>query len=119
MIWKERDQHEAQPQGDKAGGTGMLADADGGEQAAENAGDRRLANRAQCERGQRDAKLGAGQVGIQPFQQSLNGAGRDIAFIHQFGDARLPDANQGKLSGDKKAVEGDQQEGQRQHEVRL
>jgi hypothetical protein len=73
-------------------------------------GEGRLANPAERDAGDGDAKLGRGDVGVEVIEAAQDRGGPPVSFRGQMLDAGAPDGNEGKFRGDEEPVgenEGD------------
>jgi hypothetical protein len=80
-------------------------------------GEGRLANPAEGDAGDGDAKLGRGDVGVEVIEAAQDRGGPPVSFRGQMLDAGAPDGNEGKLGGDEEPVgenEGDDREQRKQ-----
>ena len=74
----------------------------------EDARDGRLADPAQRQTAERDAKLNCRKKVAEILLKTADNAGSRIAFRDELFDARLADADQSKLGGDEEAVRQNQ-----------
>ena len=108
------DQHKGQNagRGDVRGHARDLA-GQPGKQRLDQMRQRRLADPAQAQAGQRDAQLRRRDKAIGIFNGPLHGFGARIAARHSFGNARLAHADQAELRGHKEAVDQHQNDDER------
>jgi hypothetical protein len=75
-------------------------------------GERRFTDPAQRERGNGDAKLCRGQIGIQIVHRTLKGGGIGAARRDKFGNAAAAHGNKGKFCCNEEAIRGYKNENQ-------